>query len=790
MGRIFSLLALCIAFAAVPVSAEIGYDGKVRRIDIINWTHTDYGFTDHPLILFELQKRYIDIAIDYTERSAGNALGERFTWTVEALDPLWRWWNEADEARRKKLLKAVDRGQIDINIMPFNIHPCYNEAEMEQLLSWIPDELRKRLKIGIAIQNDVNGFPRAVAERLPGMGVDYVWLGMNGHHPFPVPTLSKWELEDGKHVWLWNGGSYWDAYDYFSPSKWRTWQCEANDLMYRWPREGEIFASDEKSVLEAHDICVKKLAALEKKGYSYPVLPITFSSQWRCDNDGPFYGIVDFVKTWNRMGLRPELKLSTATASLRDLVADNEPSGTVQGEFGDWWAFGLASLPREHSAARSARHILQASMSDVLGKPSERDRQEAEGIMRDICTFYEHTFASMFSSSKPYGAFNQGSEIECSRYAYKAYEFAKWQLAKRVRTCVADSDEGLYVFNTQKSAYSGWIDFDFISLRDGNAAGVRNAETGEEYAIVKTGTDGRFWVDNLQPESVTKYIIVDTLKNTSAVSYTPEMEFNASGWPVSVRWKGMEYPLYEGEIGSLISCSMVSGGWWAGNAVLDEHFSGQTQAVREDTPYSVRFAQKMENGLVNSATRFIEVYRNEPRVHVKVVYDRMLHPQRTSEVHYVEFPLPDIGEDIKTSNGGSVFTPYEDNMDNTCKAFYISDSWVSYENADGTRVWSTATSPIVTFGTTAYYRNEKDGLKDSHRLFSMVYNNGWGVNFPMECSGDVVCEYDLYWYPGEFGKESVEDVVDTYLVKPVAVMNPAAREDMSYRKWLNGEQVD
>ena len=426
MGRIFSLLALCIAFAAVPVSAEIGYDGKVRRIDIINWTHTDYGFTDHPLILFELQKRYIDIAIDYTERSAGNALGERFTWTVEALDPLWRWWNEADEARRKKLLKAVDRGQIDINIMPFNIHPCYNEAEMEQLLSWIPDELRKRLKIGIAIQNDVNGFPRAVAERLPGMGVDYVWLGMNGHHPFPVPTLSKWELEDGKHVWLWNGGSYWDAYDYFSPSKWRTWQCEANDLMYRWPREGEIFASDEKSVLEAHDICVKKLAALEKKGYSYPVLPITFSSQWRCDNDGPFYGIVDFVKTWNRMGLRPELKLSTATASLRDLVADNEPSGTVQGEFGDWWAFGLASLPREHSAARSARHILQASMSDVLGKPSERDRQEAEGIMRDICTFYEHTFASMFSSSKPYGAFNQGSEIECSRYAYKAYEFAKW----------------------------------------------------------------------------------------------------------------------------------------------------------------------------------------------------------------------------------------------------------------------------------------------------------------------------------------------------------------------------
>ena len=152
MGKTFAAIVVFFAAISVPASAGDGYDGKVRQIDIINWTHTDYGFTDHPLILFELQKRYIDIAIDYAERSSGNAPGERFTWTVEALDPLWRWWNEADESRRKKFLKAVERGQIDVNIMPFNIHPFYNEAEVEQLLAWVPDDLRKRLKTGVAIQ--------------------------------------------------------------------------------------------------------------------------------------------------------------------------------------------------------------------------------------------------------------------------------------------------------------------------------------------------------------------------------------------------------------------------------------------------------------------------------------------------------------------------------------------------------------------------------------------------------------------------------------------------------------
>ena len=313
--------------------------------------------------------------------------------------------------------------------------------------------------------------------------------------------------------------------------------------------------------------------------------------------------------------------------------------------------------------------------------------------------------------------------------------------------------------------------------------------TGKEYEILKTRTSGRFWADELPPESVTRYVLVDTLVNTCSAGEVPDVVLDGSGWPVSVTWKGMEYPLYEGEIGLLRSCSMVSGGWWSGNAELEEHFSGRTQAVREDTPYSVRFTQKMENALVNSAIRFIEIYKKEPRVHVKVIYDRKLHPQRVSEVHYVEFPLPDIVREIKTSNGGSVFTPFKDNIDNTCKSFYVTDAWVSYGSSDGTRVWSSASTPIVTFGNTEYYKNP-ESLQNSNRLLSMVYNNGWGTNFPMEYSGDVVCEYDLYWYPGEFDKEAVGAVTDTYLVKPVVVMNPAAREDISYRKWLNGEQID
>lgn len=784
------LLSFLLCLAAIwPLSAESdgGYDGKVRRLDIINWTHTDYGFTDNPVILLELQKRYIDIVIEYAERSAKNQEGERFTWTVEALDPLWQWWQEASDSSRKRFLKAVDRGQIDVNIMPFNIHPCYNDIEIDQLLNWIPDELARRLKIGVAIQNDVNGFPRAAARKLREKGVNYIWLGMNGHHPFPKPNLSKWNLGDGDEIWLWNGGPYWDAFDYFSESKWRTWQCEASDLMYRWPREGEIFKSDEASVKKAHEICVKKLQSVEKKGYAHSVLPITFSNQWRCDNDGPFYGIVEFVKTWNRLGLEPELRLSTATASMKEFTAKETPDCTVSGEFGDWWAFGLTALPREHTAAREARWMLQAARSDVFGEMNAAHQKRAEQVNRDICTFYEHTFASMSSAKRPYEEFNQGSIVESNRYAYEAYEWAKWMLAQRARTALIGQEAGVQVFNTQDAPYSGWIEFDFISLRHPGAASVRNESTGKSYPIYKIGTSGRFWVDNLPPKSRTLYVLSSD-QVSSEETAAPEMEFDASGWPVSVIWPGMKYPLYDGQAGMLRPCSMVSGGWWAGDAVLQENFPGGYAVEREDTPYSVIFTQKLFSPLVNSASRQIEIYKGEPRAHVKVVYDRVLHPERTPEMFYVDFPMPDAGRDIKTSNGGAVFTPYRDHVQNTCTSFYVCDSWVSYEQEDGCRVWSSSTSPVVCFGTTSFYKKSPEP-ENTNLLLSMVYNNAWGVNFPMEYSGDVVCEYDLYWTPERFNEKEIRKTTDSYLVKPVYVRNDRAAEDDSYRRWLNGEEL-
>ena len=59
----------------------------IKTIYVINHSHTDIGFTADQPILWELQARYIQTALDEIERSTQDAADESaFRWTVETLD--------------------------------------------------------------------------------------------------------------------------------------------------------------------------------------------------------------------------------------------------------------------------------------------------------------------------------------------------------------------------------------------------------------------------------------------------------------------------------------------------------------------------------------------------------------------------------------------------------------------------------------------------------------------------------------------------------------------------------
>ena len=162
-ARVLTLLLPAMACGAEttgPESPEF-----VQQLDLIHFSHTDYGFTDHPAVCRDLQRRYLDIALDTALATRDFPEDARFRWTAETTVAVNDWWQAATPERREEFLNAVRAGQIEVAALPFNNTPFLNRQQWQVMMDWLPEDLRASLKLQTAVQNDVNGFPRAGLER-------------------------------------------------------------------------------------------------------------------------------------------------------------------------------------------------------------------------------------------------------------------------------------------------------------------------------------------------------------------------------------------------------------------------------------------------------------------------------------------------------------------------------------------------------------------------------------------------------------------------------------------------
>ena len=72
----------------------------VKEIWLIHHSHTDIGYTHPRPIVFELQRRFLDDALDLIEKTRDLPDVARFRWTCESSGIAWDWWRQADAGRR------------------------------------------------------------------------------------------------------------------------------------------------------------------------------------------------------------------------------------------------------------------------------------------------------------------------------------------------------------------------------------------------------------------------------------------------------------------------------------------------------------------------------------------------------------------------------------------------------------------------------------------------------------------------------------------------------------------
>lgn len=768
-----------------PAAALAGGAGdekspRIRRVDLIHHTHTDVGYTDLPSVCRAMQKRFIDCGLDLCLKD------RRFRWTIEATVGLDDWWRVTPASRHRELVAMVDAGQMDVMALPFNQAPFLNAMQWDQALHWVPEEVWQAVRPRAAMQNDVNGLPRAGAMRLLDRGVSHLLMGINadsGGPPFRRPAPFWWTMPDGRRLFVWLGYHYGNAFSFFEAKNWIRQQPKWAATEFRPPVGGEIHGLEEAQLRVAQERMRGQLAKLEAEGYEYPTLILSYTNQWRYDNDPPFAELGAFVETWNRWKLEPELRLTTATDAVQTMAREvGERAPEYAGEWTDWWANGDASGPREVAASRAAKRFLMAAQSPVWGPAPEAGKPLVESMVKDLCLFDEHTWGANESVSRPYSLFTLGQYTEKSLLAYRPMGHAEAMLGLRARTKLCGAGEGIFAVNTTALPYTGWVSFAGASLRQ--EAGALVDEGGKRRQLHKT-EDGRvrIWVENLAPRGTLRLRPVEASFEDAVTPGGPRVETDATGWPVAADWGQMNRPLFQGELGHLIAAQIelpAGRGEIAklhGTADAGERAKMRERMLRlvparygkvaaSSTPHTVVYRQEVEHGRVKNAVRTVEFWKAQPRARVTVRFDRV--SSLAPEVLYLAFGMPVEGTMPVLSNGGMSFTPYHDQLKGSCRDYYAIDGWAHYATREGNWLWVTRDAPLVTVGGPHTLARRTDAPQDTHRMLAMVFDNCWHTNFVADSHGTMEFAFDLVW---SRRLENPAAMAEALVAEPVVVMN-------------------
>ena len=717
--------------AALAATSKAQMALRIRHVDIVHHTHTDIGYTELPSVIRDLQVRYLDAAIDCCRKDPA------FRWTVESLIGLDDWRRSANAARQAEFMSLLRAGSIDVMGMPFNQTPFLNAMQWRKMMTWIPEEQWRVLGIKAAMQNDVNGLPRAGAMALLDRGVRRLLMGINadsGGPPFKRPSAFWWKMPDNRRMFVWLGEHYGSAMNYLKPA-----------------REGTRIHSDEERVRAAHGEFAKHMAQLESEGYEHERLILTFTHPLNYDNGGPFPTLAPFIAAWNRLDLQPSLRLTTATRAVLDMEkACGDRIAELTGEWTDWWANGDASGPREVAASRAAKRYLAAAASPMFGPMPARGQATVERALRDLCLFDEHTWGSHRSVSAPFHHDTLAQYNEKSELAYRPMGAAEMLLRRRLRAKVDPMPAGEYALNPAQAPVSGW------------AGEGRN----------------RFWVEKLGPRSV----VLKT--ELPASSDRPVVAAGPDGWPKSAAWAGMTQPLFDGESGEFI-CTGVEPpadrrtitGLHAKfdrarrDASFRESRAVYKSAVSSETQHTLVFSQEFSHERLASGLRTLELWKGEPRARVVVRFDRI--SSEAPEVLHLAFAMPAGLPLPQVSSGGIPFTPYRDQLKGSCRDYFAIDGWAHYASGGGHWLWVSRDAPLAAIGRPHVVERHDQEPEERHKILAMVFDNCWHTNFVADSHGRFEFQFDLMW---SAEMPAPADYAEALSTGPIPFVNPSFHE--------------
>src|SRR5258708_4077319 len=185
---------------------------KLETIYLIHHSHTDIGYTHDQPVVWEMERRFIDAAIDSCEQHLDHDDDHAFRWVVETIAPLLYWLDHSTDHQIERFFRLEKAKRIEVMGMFVHLTPLADTAELIEMFQPIR-HLRQDYGMTIrhAMDCDVNGQNWGLVDILLDSGIEAFSMAINQHAggaPFQRPNVFNWQGPSNRQIAAFNGWVY------------------------------------------------------------------------------------------------------------------------------------------------------------------------------------------------------------------------------------------------------------------------------------------------------------------------------------------------------------------------------------------------------------------------------------------------------------------------------------------------------------------------------------------------------------------------------------------------------
>lgn len=749
-------LPLTVTRGKEELAAETVTIEPVRhwRMNLVQHTHTDIGYTRSQMEILAEHLRYIDYALDYCDATDDYPDAAKFRWTCEISWAVSEYLKCRPAEQIARLKQRVKEGRIELATMYLNFDELPDEQTLAASLAPLKQFREAGMRAELAMQDDVNGIGWCFSEYFADAGVKYLNMGTHGHRAlicFDKPTVFWWQSPSGKKVLAYRAEHY---------------------------NQGNFFGVHTDDFGQFETRVLEYLGQLEAKDYPYDICAAQHSGYFT-DNAPPSTKSCEMVRRWNEKYEWPKLRTAVATEFIKTVESDYaDRIQTIRGAWPDWWTDGFASGAREAAVSRITHSNIIAnqaglSFAKMLGAElPEGMNERIDGINNALLFYDEHTFGYSESVRDPYGLETWEQRSLKQSYAWEAYRYAGLlgeNTMGLLQSFVPKANvPSIAVFNTLNWSYSGiakvYIDHQILpkekAFRIVDEAGHEiPAQAGE------SRSDGTYWclyVKDVPALGYARYrvevldeprpavVAADKLADKRVENEWYTIDFDPS--------RGTIHQLYDKALGKPLLSTDAE--WEMGEFIYEiidsrhpmEKYTAPQFLRRR--PERIRF-ERYEKGPIWDTYRFrgetvagrepnnlmveYRVYNVEKKI--EVVYRLRKKAVTDPEAIYIAFPYEVEEGKIHLDVPGGNIEAGVDQIPGSSNDWYTVQNFATARSERSQVVMGSPEIPLMQFGAINTGRYEAGAVPQSTNMYSWPMNNYWVTNFNADQMGELQWSY-------------------------------------------------